>query len=162
MANNSVGFKLTSNGKTILDIPKSESTADRLYDILGGQASSLVELRSPKIDEDVPGTEQWIGWISTPDITRGKGDEVYVLINDRPVASGPFHQAIRRGYKTRLMQGRHPIAVLSLDVPASDIIDFDSYQLLTPPAITTKVLKQYENWLNYIGRKIFLNEIKKS
>ena len=121
IANNSVGFKLTSNGKTILDIPKSESTADRLYDILGGQASSLVELKSPKIDEDVPGTEQWIGWISTPDITRGKGDEVYVLINDRPVASGPFHQAIRRGYKTRLMQGRHPIAVLSLDVPASEV-----------------------------------------
>tara|TARA_B100002019_G_scaffold268648_1_gene260792 strand:+ start:3315 stop:3713 length:399 start_codon:yes stop_codon:yes gene_type:complete len=51
---------------------------------------------------------------------------------------------------------------LTLDVPASDIMDFDSYQLLTPPAITTKVLKQYENWLNYIGRKIFLNEIKKS
>ena len=50
-----------------------------------------------------------------------KGDEVYILINDRPVASGPFHQAIRRGYKTRLMQGRHPVAVLSLKIPASEV-----------------------------------------
>lgn len=50
----------------------------------------------------------------------------------------------------------------TLKVPVSETMDFDSYQLLSPPAITTKVLKQYENWLNSIGHKIFLNEIKKS
>ena len=121
IANKSVGFKLVSEQKTILNIPASETTADRLYDILGGQASELIELNSPAQDNEVPGDEHWHGWISTPDITRGKGDEVYVLINDRPVASGPFHQAIRRGYKTRLMQGRHPIAVLSLNLPASEV-----------------------------------------
>lgn len=121
IANNSVGFKLVSDEKTILNIPASETTADRLYDILGGQASQLIELNSPIQDSNVPGTEQWTGWISTPDITRGKGDEIYILINDRPVASGPFHQAIKRGYKTRLMQGRHPIAVLSLTLPASEV-----------------------------------------
>ena len=121
IANKSVGFKLVSDQKTILNIPASETTADRLYDILGGQASELIELNSPAQDSEVPGDEHWHGWISTPDITRGKGDEVYVLINDRPVASGPFHQAIRRGYKTRLMQGRHPIAVLSLNLPASEV-----------------------------------------
>ena len=121
IANNNVGFKLIADEKTILNIPVSTTTPDRLYDILGGQASQLIELNTPGQDSDVPGTETWSGWISTPDITRGKGDEVYVLINDRPVASGPFHQAIRRGYKTRLMQGRHPIAVLSLTIPASEV-----------------------------------------
>ncbi len=68
-----------------------------------------------------PGEEEWRGWISTPDITRGKGDDIHVLINDRPVASGPFLQAIRRGYKTRLMQGRHPLAVLSLTLPPNEV-----------------------------------------
>ena len=121
ISNKNVGFKLISDSKTILNIPVSDTTSDRLYDILGGQAAELIELNSPSQDSDVPGTESWTGWISTPDITRGKGDEVYVLINDRPVASGPFHQAIRRGYKTRLMQGRHPIAVLSLKIPASEV-----------------------------------------
>ena len=121
ISNKNVGFKLISDSKTILNIPVSDTTSDRLYDILGGQAAQLIELNSPSQDSDVPGTESWTGWISTPDITRGKGDEVYILINDRPVASGPFHQAIRRGYKTRLMQGRHPIAVLSLKIPASEV-----------------------------------------
>ena len=81
----------------------------------------MIELEAPKQDSEAPGKEKWSGWISTPDITRGKGDEVYILINDRPVASGPFHQSIRRGYKTRLMQGRHPIAVLSLEIPAGEV-----------------------------------------
>ena len=121
ISNNGVGFKLISDEKTILNVPESENLADRLYDILGGQASELIELEAPKQDSEAPGKEKWSGWISTPDITRGKGDEVYILINDRPVASGPFHQSIRRGYKTRLMQGRHPIAVLSLEIPAGEV-----------------------------------------
>ena len=41
---------------------------------------------------------------STPDITRGKGDDIHILINGKPVAAQPFLQSIRRGYKTRLMQ----------------------------------------------------------
>lgn len=121
IANENVGFKVISDGKTVLDIPVSNNLTDRLYDVLGGQASNLINLTSSQIDKDAPGDEQWSGWISSPDITRGKGDDVYVLINERPVASGPFHQAIRRGYKTRLMQGRHPIAILSLNIPPSEV-----------------------------------------
>lgn len=121
IANENVGFKVISDGKTVLDIPVSNNLTDRLYDVLGGQASNLIKLTSSQIDKDAPGDEQWSGWISSPDITRGKGDDVYVLINERPVASGPFHQAIRRGYKTRLMQGRHPIAILSLNIPPSEV-----------------------------------------
>ena len=50
-----------------------------------------------------------------------KGDEIHVLINGRPVAAQPFLQSIRRGYKTRLMQGRHPVAVLLLDLPNDEV-----------------------------------------
>jgi DNA mismatch repair protein MutL len=121
MAHIETGFKLVNDERTILDVPKSETLADRLYDILGRQADQLIELKIPKIDEHAPGNESWKGWISTPDITRGKGDDIYILINERPVASGPFQQAIRRGYRTRLMQGRHPIAVLALEIPPSEV-----------------------------------------
>lgn len=121
MAHIATGFKLVNDERTILDVPKSENLADRLYDILGRQADRLIEMKIPKIDDEAPGNEKWTGWISTPDITRGKGDDIYILINDRPVASGPFQQAIRRGYRTRLMQGRHPIAVLSLEIPPNEV-----------------------------------------
>jgi hypothetical protein len=94
---------------------------DRLFDLLGGQVESMLEITPPENDAEAPGQEQWSGWISTPDITRGKGDDIHILINERPVAAGPFLQAIRRGYRTRLMQGRHPIAVLSLTLPPEEV-----------------------------------------
>ena len=116
-----VAFRLTSDDKTILEVPSVDEMEDRLYDILGRQAGKMIEISSPPNDSDAPGEEVWSGWISTPDITRGKGDDIHVLINGRPVAAQPFLQSIRRGYKTRLMQGRHPVAVLKLELPNDEV-----------------------------------------
>ena len=116
-----VGFRLISDEKTILEVPAVDEMEDRLYDVLGRQAGKMIPISAPTSDSDAPGDEKWSGWISTPDITRGKGDEIHVLINGRPVASQPFLQSIRRGYKTRLMQGRHPVAVLLLDLPNDEV-----------------------------------------
>lgn len=116
-----VAFSLTNSGRIVFDVPSVAEYDDRLFDVLGTQASGLIPLMIPVEDEHAPGDERWTGWISSPDITRGKGDEVHVFINQRPIASQPFQGAIRRGYKTRLMQGRHPIAILSLDIPPSEV-----------------------------------------
>ena len=121
IAHPNVAFRCTIDGRSALHLPTSTTIEDRLYDVLGGQSSNLLQLSSPASDADVPGDEQWTGYISAPDISRGKGDEIHVFVNDRPVASTPFHQAIRRGYRTRLMQGRHPVAVLHLHVPANEV-----------------------------------------
>ena len=121
IAHPNVSFRCTIDGRSTLNMPSSSSIEDRLYDVLGGQSSSLLSLVLPAQDADVPGDESWTGYISAPDISRGKGDEVHIFVNDRPVASTPFHQAIRRGYRTRLMQGRHPVAVLHLQVPANEV-----------------------------------------
>ncbi|MGB2393081.1 MAG: DNA mismatch repair endonuclease MutL, partial [Poseidonia sp.] len=121
LAHPSCGFHLKTERRTLLNVPPTEDMMDRLYDIMGAQATDLVSLQHPPDDDEAPGAERWSGWISTPDITRGKGDDIHVLINQRPVAAGPFLQTIRRGYKTRLMQGRHPLAVVNLDCPPDEV-----------------------------------------
>ena len=121
LAHPSCAFHLKTERRTLLNVPSTDDMLDRLYDIMGAQATELVALNRPPDDEDAPGSERWSGWISTPDITRGKGDDIHVLINHRPVAAGPFLQAIRRGYKTRLMQGRHPLAVVNLECPPGEV-----------------------------------------
>ena len=121
IAHSHVSFRCTIDGRSTLNLPSSASIEDRLYDVLGGQSSNLLPLSPPAQDAEVPGEESWTGYISAPDISRGKGDEIHIFVNDRPVASTPFHQAIRRGYRTRLMQGRHPVAVLHLHVPANEV-----------------------------------------
>lgn len=121
LAHPECGFHLKNEARTLLNVPATDDMLDRLYDVMGAQATELVSLQLPPADEDAPGIERWEGWISTPDITRGKGDDIHVLINHRPVAPGPFLQAIRRGYKTRLMHGRHPLAVLNLTCPPMEV-----------------------------------------
>jgi DNA mismatch repair protein MutL len=121
LAHPECGFHLKSEARTLLNVPATEDMLDRLYDIMGAQATELVPLKQPSADDDAPGEERWDGWISTPDITRGKGDDIHVLINQRPVAAGPFLQAIRRGYRTRLMHGRHPLAVINLTCPPNEV-----------------------------------------
>lgn len=121
LAHPECGFHLKSEARTLLNVPATEDMLDRLYDVMGAQATELVPLALPPGDEEAPGSERWEGWISTPDITRGKGDDIHVLINQRPVAAGPFLQAIRRGYRTRLMHGRHPLAVINLTCPPDEV-----------------------------------------
>lgn len=116
-----VAFRLLVDGRAILDTPKTDEISERLYDLLGGSSERLVALTASDSDSEAPGDERWRGWISPPDINRGRADDVHIIINGRPVASQPFLQAIRRGYHTRLMVGRHPVAVLMLDLPADEV-----------------------------------------
>ena len=94
---------------------------DRLHDLFGTTSSKLIPLESSESDKDAPGKENWNGWISPPGISRSRSDDIHILVNGRPVNPGPFLQSIRRGYHTRLMVGRHPIGVLSLQLPTKEV-----------------------------------------
>ena len=121
LCNPTIGFTVNIDGRNVLETPPSVEMADRLFDLIGAPAERLVPLQCSDADAEAPGDEQWSGWISPPDLTRSKGDEIHVIINGRPVASSPFNQAIRRGFHTRLMVGRHPICVLQLNLPPDEV-----------------------------------------
>ncbi len=116
-----VSFQLEIDERMVLDTQSVEEHEERLFDVLGSSSSKLIELKSPIADENAPGEERWNGWISPPQITRGKGDDIYVFVNGRPVANQPFRKAVRKGYHTRLMVGRHPVAVIFLELPETEV-----------------------------------------
>ena len=120
LAHPSCSFHLKTERRTLLNVPATDNMLDRLYDIMGAQATELVALKRPPEDEDAPGSERWSGWISTPDITAVRGR------HPRP------HQPSTRGLwpvpagdsswlQTRLMQGRHPLAVINLECPPNEV-----------------------------------------
>ena len=115
------GILVEIDGRNVLDCPPCEGMEDRLYDLFGSTSSKLIPLESSKVDLDAPGDEIWDGWISPPGISRSRSDDFHVLVNGRPVSTGPFLQSIRRGYHTRLMVGRHPIGVISLNLPTKEV-----------------------------------------
>jgi DNA mismatch repair protein MutL len=121
LCNPTVGFTISIDGRNVLETPPGVEMDGRLFDLIGASAERLVPLQCSDADAQAPGDEQWSGWISPPDLTRSKGDEIHVIINGRPVAPSPFNQAIRRGYHTRLMVGRHPICVLRLNLPSDEV-----------------------------------------
>jgi len=121
MAHPNISFNLKNEGRLMLNVPSVANLQDRLFDLLGLSATKLIQLQSPPADENAPGDEVWSGWISPPEVTRGRNDDVHVLVNNRVVTNQPFSEAIRRGYHTRLMVGRHPVAVLNLNLPANDL-----------------------------------------
>ena len=121
LCNPTIGFTVSVDGRNVLETPPGVQMSDRLFDLIGAPAERLVSLQCSDEDAEAPGDEQWSGWISPPDLTRSKSDEIHVIINGRPVAASPFNQAIRRGYHTRLMVGRHPICVLRLNLPSDEV-----------------------------------------
>ena len=121
MAHPNVSFNLQNEGRLMLNVPATDKLQDRLFDLLGLSATKLIELQSPPEDNEAPGDELWSGWISPPELSRGRNDDVHILVNNRVVTSQPFSEAIKRGYHTRLMVGRHPVAVLNLEIPADEL-----------------------------------------
>lgn len=117
----SAGILVEVDGRTVLDCPPAETAEDRLYDLFGATSADLIPLTSSSADADAPGEERWTGWVSPPGLTRSRPDDIHILVNGRPVAPGPFLQAVRRGYHTRLMVGRHPMGVLSLSLPPDEV-----------------------------------------
>tara|TARA_Y100001970_G_scaffold292678_1_gene435121 strand:+ start:43370 stop:45340 length:1971 start_codon:yes stop_codon:yes gene_type:complete len=115
------GLLVVADGRTLLDCPPANSTEDRLYDLFGSKSSELIPLIVSDADSTAPGEETWSGWISPPGLTRSRPDDIHILVNGRPVSSGPFLQSVRRGYHTRLMVGRHPIGVLKLELPTTEV-----------------------------------------
>ena len=116
-----VGIIVEIDDRVVLDCPPCDSMEDRLYDLFGSTSSKLIPLESSENDKHAPGKENWNGWISPPGISRSRSDDIHVMVNGRPVSSGPFLQSIRRGYHTRLMVGRHPVGVFSLNLPTEEV-----------------------------------------
>ena len=122
LAHPECAFHLKTERRTLLNVPATDDMLDRLYDIMGAQATDLIGLKQPPDDEEAPGSERWEGWISTPDITRGKGRR-HPHPHQRP--SG-CRRPIPAGHSSRVQdppdaRPRHPVAVLNLTCPPSEV-----------------------------------------
>ena len=155
LSESKVGILVEIDGRTVLHCPPCDSMEDRLYDLFGTTSSKLILLESSEVDKDAPGGENWNGWISPPGISRSRSDDIHVLVNGRPVNPGPFLQSIRRGYHTRLMVGRHPIGVLSLNLP-TDEVDVNVHPTKREVRLQNswRVLERLERSIKYTLSKI--------
>lgn len=71
--------------------------------------------RCLRIDAEREGA-RLTGWVGRPDATRGTATAQYLFVNGRPVRDKAIAGALKGAYQDLLAHGRHPVAVLFLDV----------------------------------------------
>jgi len=107
-----VRFRLTHNGRTMIDALKAETIEERVAAILGREA----------VREMVPVTSEvgelaLYGLLSKPLYNRSATTSIYTYINGRYIRDRVVQHAVMEGYRNLLMKGRYPVVALFLDLP---------------------------------------------
>jgi DNA mismatch repair protein MutL len=110
-----VAFKLLHNGRATLDLPATNAT-DRL---LAAWPREFHEMRLPVDLRDVE--VRLHGVIGLPELARPTAKYQYLYLNGRPIRDKFIQHALREAYRGLTEPGRHPAAILLLDLPPQDV-----------------------------------------
>jgi len=116
MAFPDVRFRLVANGKEGLNSPGNGSLLDVLAAIYGTKVGQA--LLAVGVEDDGYNVT---GFVSPPTLSRANRSHITFLVNRRWVQSRLLSIAVEQAYHGLLMQGRYPIAVLNLNLPAEDV-----------------------------------------
>lgn len=112
-----VALSLTNNGRDALQAPGTGDLLDAIAAVYGPEvAGRLVPL--PALDERGRAVS---GFTALPDEHRANRQYLAFLVNGRWVRSPFLAHAVAEAYRAMLPGGRHPVAVIRLDVPPEDV-----------------------------------------
>ena len=107
-------FRLDDAGKTVLNLPSSENELDRFSVLFGRNvAASMIEASQET------GELRVRAYLAPSDLSRARGDRIFIYINNRNIRDRLVTRAVMEGYGQRLMKGRYPQAVLFLEFDPS-------------------------------------------
>lgn len=111
-----IHFRLTHNGQEKLNVPPVKSVRERVLQIVGqDRLDQLMEL-----NVEIKGYHL-NGFASRPPFSFGSRDHQDFFINKRAIRSPVLGHALSEAYTNAMMTGRHPAAVLFLDVSYDSI-----------------------------------------
>lgn len=118
---NYISIKLIDNstGKTLLNLPSSDNELNRLTALFGKDiAVALLDANFEQKGLCIR------AYLSPPEMSRTRGDHMYVYVNNRNIRDKLIIGAITRGYGQRLMKGRYPQVALFMDIDPA-IVDIN-------------------------------------
>jgi DNA mismatch repair protein MutL len=116
LANLSTGFRLRSNDRELLDLPRTGDLAARIGAIWGE------ELAAQLIPVDYQAAELRVaGLIQRPAEIRPGSRRVYLFVNGRPFVDRFVVRAAEEGYRTTVPAGYRPALFLYLELPAEQV-----------------------------------------
>lgn len=123
MAYPHIRFTLVHNNSEILRTTGSGELLDVITEVYGldtAQQMLSVHLENQSARPDLhPVTVT--GYVSQPALNRGNRTQMTIFINGRWVQDTGLNYAVSQAYHTMLMQGRHPVAILMVEVPPEQV-----------------------------------------
>jgi DNA mismatch repair protein MutL len=110
-----VSFRLTHNGKVTLDLPAT-SAEERLL------AAWPAEFREQRLPLAVRDAELVLrGMVGLPELARPTAKYQYIYLNGRHIRDRFIQHALREAFRGLTEPGRHPAAILMLEIPPGDV-----------------------------------------
>ena len=106
-----VSFTLIVDGKTVLSTNGNSSRIDNIYSVLGKElCDNLLEVYACSASIVVE------GYVGRPRYSRANRNLQHFFVNGRYVKSKTMTAALDKAYQNSMMNGKHPVCVLYLDV----------------------------------------------
>jgi len=114
-----VAFTLNADGRRLLDLPPDQDARTRAVAVLGPELESeLIEVHA----DDPRGSSLTLwGLVGRPSIARGSAQAQHLFVNGRPVRDRIIQHALKEAYRGLIEPGRHPTAVLLLELDPSTV-----------------------------------------
>jgi DNA mismatch repair protein MutL len=116
IANHNVAFKLVADGRTVFELPRATSVLERVRQICGPKLAS----KMLPFDFDRPGIRAR-GLVATSQESFATARMIFTFVNGRSVRDRMLTRAIEQAYQTLIPRGRHPAAVLFVDMRHEDV-----------------------------------------
>ncbi|MCB9840892.1 MAG: DNA mismatch repair endonuclease MutL [Phycisphaeraceae bacterium] len=120
MARPAVGFRATVEGRVVLDLAPEQGPRDRVLAVLGEDLSDQMVVVEADSFDDARGVALW-GLVGLPALARATPSHQKVFLNGRVVRDKTIQHAIREAYRGLVEPGRHPTAVLMLEMSPSAV-----------------------------------------
>jgi DNA mismatch repair protein MutL len=111
-----IAFSLTHNGRVTMNLP---ATSDATQRWLSAWPEEFHEQRLPIQVRD--GEIKLRGIIGLPELARPVAKYQYLYLNGRPIRDKFIQHALREAYRGLTEPGRHPAAILLLEIPPGDV-----------------------------------------
>jgi DNA mismatch repair protein MutL len=118
-----VKFNYINENKTVLRTAGSGKLIDSVIAVYGIEnASQMLEVKSQeRIFENNGHQIKIYGLVGSPQISRATRDYLSFFVNRRWVNNRMLGFAVEEAYHGLLMQGKHPLTVINLEIPADQI-----------------------------------------
>jgi DNA mismatch repair protein MutL len=113
LANPTVFFSLTSDGRVLLELPGTQDLTRRVEQLWGTEATqSLIPLSATRDGHTIRGL------IQRPDAAKPGLRRAHFFVNGRPFKDSRLVAAVHRGYRTTIPEKAKPWIFLYLDTPS--------------------------------------------